>query len=643
MTGAPAPALSPLLGVNLPVVNDYTQTPMYVDLMRHARRFGRPQTPWDEAAELDAQGWPRGDFGIVLMVGQRQVPESTGVYTVRFKGRALVEAVASDADIRNPRYDPATQRSQVEVVLYPGADQLMLSFTRTGNGVQDLQVLRPGYNPDAPPLFTRAFLQHLAGFQTLRFMDWTQTNGSKVKTWAQRSDPHVDHTATARGVPWEHVIELANTLHSDPWINVPIDADDQYVRELAQLLRRALDPRLHVYVEYSNEIWNASFAQYHQNLKHAQELLHKGGDSPLLRDGEHDVNRIAYKRIAWRLMEIAQIFRQVYGEAAVPQHIRPVLAGQVVQPSILQLQLEFIARQLGPPAQHLYAIAGAPYFNLGPQQTAEGLTIDEVLHAMGASIEQLGANNALEQNMALARWHGLPLLAYEGGSDTFGPGSLAAKREASLDPRMLGLCQRYLDSWFAQGGGLLMWYSAGAGLWDHRFGSWELVPTLNDRQAPKFRCLQGYTPRPMRLAPDARNRVPGVVAAMDFVGSVKPYSAEALRQLRYLHPGQALDYLIQVGASGSYTLRLRAEAGQPGNSLSLALDGQPLENDLVLPRSGWGALADTRALRLNLSAGLHTLRLRTRNETTGFRLESLLFEAAGANSQIDHNSRAPGP
>ena len=59
-----APAtLAPLIGANLPAISDYSPTPVYVDLVRQARRFGTAQTPWDEKAILAPDGWPMGDFG----------------------------------------------------------------------------------------------------------------------------------------------------------------------------------------------------------------------------------------------------------------------------------------------------------------------------------------------------------------------------------------------------------------------------------------------------------------------------------------------------------------------------------------------------------------------------------------------------
>jgi len=110
---------------------------------------------------------------------------------------------------------------------------------------------------------------------------------------------------------------------------------------------------------------------------------------------------------------------------------------------------------------------------------------------------------------------------------------------------------------------------------------------------------------------------------MDFVGSYAPYSKDARLKLRYLHPGQSLDYLLWSPAARDYQLSLQAETGQAGNSVQLAVDGRTVAPAVELLASGWGLLKVTAPLRLPLGAGFHTLRLRTLSESSGFRLDAL--------------------
>lgn len=46
-------------------------------------------------------------------------------------------------------------------------------------------------------------------------------------------------------------------LGAAPWINVHHLASDGYVTSMAQMLKAQLRPDLKIYVEHSNEVWNA--------------------------------------------------------------------------------------------------------------------------------------------------------------------------------------------------------------------------------------------------------------------------------------------------------------------------------------------------------------------------------------------------
>ena len=608
------------LGATLPPIADWSATPVYVDLVRQARRFGTPDAPWDEAATLGPDGWPIGDFGVFLMTGQSRLSGTAGRYKVAFRGRAVVGVVASNAVVANQVHDSARNRTTLDVVLADGADQLALKFTQTQGGIKDLTVLRPGYDPDDPPLFTRAFLDHIARFGTLRFMDWLATNtDSGSGAWDARPTPEKVRHASKAGVPWEHVIALANQTGKDIWINVPARADDGYVRELARLLKATLRPDLRIYVEYSNEVWNGQFPQFALNLALARADVQADPRSVLAYDGTTNVQRLAFRRVALRLKQIGDIFRAEYGEAAMLTTIRPVLSGQIVQPYVTEIGLAFVDAVYGPPARYFYAIAGAPYFNLGALQTAEGLTTDQVLQAMEGSIAGLAAVNAFEKNRGLATWYGLRWIAYEGGADTFGAGSLAAKAAAGMDPRMEGLCLRYLQAWNEAGGDLFMWYTAGAGQWTSPYGTFELTTDLAVSDAPKIRCLdKALAAQP--AVTRGRNAVPGSFPASSWLGNAQ---ANAATTVRYLHPGRHVDYLVHADRAGAYALTLTAEVGAPGNAVDVAVNGKRAANHVALAVTGWGTPLAQPPIPVNLDRGFNTLRLTTRTATTGYALHRL--------------------
>jgi hypothetical protein len=276
----------------------------------------------------------------------------------------------------------------------------------------------------------------------------------------------------------------------------------------------------------------------------------------------------------------------------------------------------------GPPAHYFHAIAGAPYFNMGDRQTQDGLSTAEVMQALGQSVVELPVSNGFEKNRALASWYGVHWLAYEGGPDTFGPGSLAAKKAANLDPAMLDMCLAYLDTWYRAGGELFMWFTAGAGNWDTQYGTWELTTDLTLTSAPKLQC----TDRAQAAAPpagSARNSVPGQFDALAYAGNLPPYSAGSANAVRYMHPGSHVDYLVHAAQAGRYGLVLNAEVGDTGNRLGIAINGTTVAAGLDLVPTGWGTPADQPAISLTLPEGFSTLRLSTVAESSGFGLKRL--------------------
>ena len=615
---------APLIGANLPASSDYSPTPVYVDLVKQARRFGTAQTPWDEKAVLAPDGWPVGNFGIFLMTGMTGIQGIPGTYKVTFTGQANVEPVASNASVANLRYDPGKNLTTLDVILPKDADQLALAFTGTRGNLKNLRVIRPGYDPVNPPLFTREFLKHIARFKTVRTMEWLGTNGrDNVTTWATRTDPAHTHYAAATGTPWEDIVALANLTKQDIWINIPIRATDDYVEHLARLLKETLNGQSRIYVEYSNEIWNSMFTQFGINVDMAVDEVRRRPDSPLAYDGQKDKYLLAFRRVAQRLKEISDIFRRTFGDEAMMTRVRPVFSGQIVRPALAEMGLDFIARRYGPPSNYFYAFAGAPYFNMGKRQTADGLTPTDVLDAFEQSVRDLPTMNLLENNLALAAWYGLPFIAYEGGSDTFGPGSIQAKKQASLDPRMLSICRQYLTNWYSSGAELFMWFTAGASNWGTQYGTWGLTTDLALEDTPKIRCIDEIA-QSAAPAPSARHQVPGSFDAMEYVGNLPPYKPDSRNRIRYMHPKSSpADYLVFAPKAGDYSLILRAEAARAGNVIDIGLNNQVVAPGFELKATGWDTPEDNNPITIHFGKGLNTIRISTTTDTSGFGLTAL--------------------
>src|SRR4030095_9936214 len=115
------------------------------------------------------------------------------------------------------------------------------SGSATNTGITNLKVIRPGYDPNTTQVFQNNYLEHLKQFSVLRFMDWTQTNNSTIVNWSDRTLPTDARQSNTKGVAWEYVVQLANMLHKDVWVNVPAKASNDYVTQLANFLKNNLD------------------------------------------------------------------------------------------------------------------------------------------------------------------------------------------------------------------------------------------------------------------------------------------------------------------------------------------------------------------------------------------------------------------
>ncbi len=508
-TPSPTPTGSSQLGVNVGPVNDWDPTQPFADVMRQARRFGSVAAPFDEKAAVDAQGWPTGDAGVVVLVG---VPGMAGTYQLSFKGSASVGlngSTDSATRVGAISFDAASGRSSAEVVVGPAEKNLFLTFSGQPGGVKDVRLLRPGHTPS--DLFHRPFLASLQPFHVLRFMDFTQTNNNPQASWADRSLPAFASQqqrpdGASVGTSWEHLVLLANASHKAVWINLPHLASDDYVTKLAQLLRYGsdgtnpyaspqaspvfppLDPDLEIYLEWSNELWNGGFSQSTWLGAQADAAI-AAGDPDLLYDGNTNHYTVMFRMVGRRSMQISDLFRAVFGDAAMFSRVRPVLPAQIANAGTLTAPLDYLAARHGGAAASLYAVTGAPYVTVnddGPG-TRTGLTLDTIFSEMNAYAET-SVHAWMRSFSKLASDHGLKLVAYEAGQHLYGLGSLDAKLAAQSDPRMKDLLLLNFANWQASGGDLYIHYSLCSG-WN-RYGSWGLSQDIASSSGPKWDAIR---------------------------------------------------------------------------------------------------------------------------------------------------------
>jgi len=490
-TGATTPVVAAALagsklGINLGWVSDWADRQMmFVDVMKDARGFATPAKFWDPAVApvpLDAAGWPTTDFGVVFLSTpgdplNRPVsatfPSLFGTYTLSFTGRAKV-AGAGCCTIKDLTYNDSTNTTTASVVVGPTDNQLGLTFTGTNGGVQNVKLLRPGYALGTSQVFTNEFLTAIAPFSTLRFMDTLQTNGNPVTSWAERTQPTTPQQSASSGLAWEYVIELANTSGKDIWVNIPEGVDltdtssNNYVTQLAQLMKANLKSGIHVYLEYSNEVWNSGFPQYQANLNSAISEVNSETDPGLNYD--HVDNQVywGYRRTMHQAVRISQLFQNVYGSAAINTTIRPLFVSQYVQPWVALDALLYAKTNLGAPNQFIYGIGGAPYFG-GPSTTSYP-TVTSAMAALANGVSAIEKGFPSEayhgggivytdiSYKGLADYYGLKSLSYEGGPALTNATSAIVNEGVENSTALTPMIQQYLADWFGCGNDLFMYY-----------------------------------------------------------------------------------------------------------------------------------------------------------------------------------------
>lgn len=268
---------NPSVGIGLSSIEYYgTQLP-FLNLMKSASTWiGHLPGQWGgwdhqrlaDEGYLDDEGWLKAmppqleSVSIVLLADLPLGAVSTrGSYRLTYEGEGQIVVKAGGLP-RRPN-QPGTIWFDVP----PDTTIVDVSITRTdprrtGDYIRNITIVhdRDIAAYDAGEIFNPQWLALISDMRKLRFMDWMQTNNSTQSEWADRPQLS-DYTYTRRGAPLEIMLALVNRIGADPWFNMPHLATADYMTEFATMVRDKLAGGLKVHVEYSNEIWNQTFAQ----------------------------------------------------------------------------------------------------------------------------------------------------------------------------------------------------------------------------------------------------------------------------------------------------------------------------------------------------------------------------------------------
>lgn len=566
------------MGMNIGPTNDYSTERPYADIMKTARSFTGPSGSGSVAT--DGNGWPQADFSCYLWAG---IAKMNGTYALSFKGQATSVKIGGDASLGALSYDSASNTtSGTFVVSATGQVYATLTMTGTkrtqasaaGSGVTDIKIMRPtspGANTTLPAstatqnLWNPQFTALLRKVSTVRYMSYLGTNSNQQASWSDRALPGAaslnrqpsGYGWEGLGGPWEHIILLSNETGTDPWIDIPVSANDDYVTKVAQVFKCGsngttpwvdsdgvtcmpgapsyppLNPSLHLYVEYSNELWNTAgaFGQSATNnaLAKAEVAAYPSGKGPLNFDGETNSWYWAWRRVANRLVQISTIFRSVFGDAAMMTHVRPVLEtqqgnGQETLRQASTLLLGYYANLWGQgvstphsPSYYVYGGGGSGYYN--PDNSSSSLTLDNIWTSQTMSVTAWAP--VLNTDVDYTAMLGIARTAYEAGPsfDSCGTSGIdAVKSQAAGDTRMTTALVQHHAAWRNAGGVLIMYFVLAG---DYQ---WGFTSDVVSPSSPKLTGLDqiGST----ALAPATHGTaipgtVPGGSFAVNNVGSSK--------------------------------------------------------------------------------------------------------------------------
>ncbi len=495
VSSAPAAPVTSL-GSNLVQVTDFSGTFPFSNLVKQSRRFCSQRIGDDfckgSALKLDANGYPRSlprnHFARTIVVADSGLLPA-GQYRASWKGDGEFEipygiATPVSEEKRSATFE-ITPTSEVPL-------EIDLTKTAPKNHLRDLRLILPGAGDGSrSQMFSPEYLELLAHYDSLRFMDWGVTNSNRLVNFSDRPRVGEMTYATGRGVPIEIVIDLANTLQVDPWFNVPTTAGDDYIRSTAEIINRCLSPGLVPSVEYSNETWNSTFRQF--------RIVQERGQDLGLGDGDPFVAGLQYT--AHRSLEIWDIWDAVFGSRAY----RRVLASQAANTFTGETMLTYRRAEGEPTAgERADAYAIAPYFTVPgldePERLEElrNLSVDQLLDRAEADVTGRTRDDLIA-NASLVQQFGVELVAYEGGQHLVGvfgnqddeqltENLIAANRTA----RMEALYGTYLDLWRTEAGGQFNHFTDVT--IPSKFGSWGSVEFLGQdlAEAPKLRALRTF-------------------------------------------------------------------------------------------------------------------------------------------------------
>jgi hypothetical protein len=428
------------IGMNLSGISYWSREVPFSNLMMQAAPWSSTDLDWKlgqanhntavaEKLTYDTNGYP--DFLPQTVAGQAkmQIVKTTvawdnggilpkGVYTILYDGSGEIEPYGDDKiknltktkgkitfELSPSKFDTAYDCQEC------GSFGIILRTSEKSNPIKNIRILMPNVKEtDSNYPFNPFFLDRLKPFSSIRFMNWNAAYSSKERQWSERIQAtHYTqfnaewNTYNSKSVAYEYAIKLCNILHRDMWLNIPYAADSNYIYQLSKLVKNNLDPKLNIYLEYGNEVWNNAGAfseQYNFVKNNAPSNL-----------PEHQY------RYAYFSKKMFQAFAAYTPTTASPKVTR-VLSGQQANKDVLERSIKGMAF-LGAAGQFdKGSVTGYLFGNELFESKLNAIsTVTDV--AKMVRTESQKSVDWIAENAIILQQSGKDLLIYEGGVHSF--------------------------------------------------------------------------------------------------------------------------------------------------------------------------------------------------------------------------------
>lgn len=488
-----ASSTAPQLGTNVATIQNWDGSRPFMNLIYGSDwQMQGPSGAQDLPAQyLDSNGWVKSLPAGYQVLRGLSFTAASGDIICRYQGNGTV--FVGGNMVSNISYGSGFTKFTL-TASYPNTQLTYLKYdVDPTNYIRNIDCRE--VSASTTDHFAPEFTTTLNGFKLIRFMKWSSAEGNSgvqsafptpTITWATRNKPGDGSYVGNDGVPVEEMVALANQMGADAWFSMPWNADDDYITKFATYVRDNLAPGRQVYVETSNEVWNAGYPVYHQA---AAEGLAENLDGSM--GGEF---QRAAERYGEKTSHVMQIWSNVF--SGQMNRLVRVYAFQTVNIGYGEMGLKYAI-------PYVDAYATAPYWAFFDNEYA-GQSLDEIMNTvLPGKISEALTNAA--QSKALAQKYNLRFVTYEGGQHVVLRNNPTLLTQIERDSRIGNLYTSYINQWQSQIGDTLTLFALTGPI--SPYGAWGMTeyngqPSTQTPKMNAVRALLGTTTASTQICPD---------------------------------------------------------------------------------------------------------------------------------------------